>query len=66
MTSAPVPGDRLGDVLQQLQDGAAPFLALLHPAIRDSLQGIGRGSGAPPGGPRQCSGMAPSGERRAE
>jgi len=38
---AAVPGDRLGDALQQLQDAAAPFLALLHPAIRDSLQDIG-------------------------
>ena len=35
-------GTRLDDALQQLQDAAAPFLALLHPAIRDSLQGIGR------------------------
>ena len=32
----------LGDALQQLQDAAAPLLALLHPAIRDSLQRIGR------------------------
>jgi hypothetical protein len=39
---AAVPGDRLGDALQQLQDAAAPFIALLDPAIRDSLQGIGR------------------------
>ncbi len=40
--SAAVPGDRLGDAMQQLQDAAAPLLRLLHPAIRDSLQGIGR------------------------
>ena len=39
---AAVPGDRLGDAMQQLQDAAAPLLQLLHPAIRDSLQGIGR------------------------
>src|SRR5690348_900090 len=39
---AAVPGDRLGDALQQLKDAAAPFIALLDPAIRDSLQGIGR------------------------
>jgi hypothetical protein len=37
-----VPGDRLGDAMQQLQDAAAPLLQLLHPAIRDSIQGIGR------------------------
>jgi hypothetical protein len=35
-------GKRLGNALQQLQDAAAPLLALLHPAIRDSLQRIGR------------------------
>ena len=35
-------GDRLGDAMKQLQDAAAPLLQLLHPAIRDSLQGIGR------------------------
>ena len=39
---AAVPGDRLGDAMRQLQDAAAPFLPLLHPAIRDSIQGIGR------------------------
>jgi hypothetical protein len=39
---ATVPGDRLGDAMQQLQDAAAPFLPLLHPAIRDAIQGIGR------------------------
>jgi len=39
---AAVPGDRLGDAVQQLQDAAAPLLQLLHPAIRDSIQGIGR------------------------
>ncbi len=38
---AAVPGDRLGDAMQQLQDAAAPFLPLLHPAMRDSIQGIG-------------------------
>ena len=36
------PADRLGDAMQQLQDAAAPLLQLLQPAIRDSLQGIGR------------------------
>ena len=35
-------GKRLGNALQQLQDAAAPLLSLLHPAIRDSLQRIGR------------------------
>ena len=35
-------GKQLDNALQQLQDAAAPFLALLHPAIRDSLQRIGR------------------------
>ena len=40
--AAAVPGDRLGDAMQQLQDAAAPLLQLLHPAIRDSIQGIGR------------------------
>jgi hypothetical protein len=39
---AAVPGDRLSDAMQQLQDAAAPLLQLLHPAIRDSMQGIGR------------------------
>ena len=39
---AAIPGDRLGDAMRQLEDVAAPLLALLHPAIRDSLQGIGR------------------------
>ena len=39
---AAVPGDRLGEAMQQLQDAAAPLLQLLHPAIRDSIQGIGR------------------------
>lgn len=39
---AAVPADRLDDAMQQLQDAAAPFLQLLHPAIRDSIQGIGR------------------------
>jgi len=40
--AAAVPGDRLGDAMQQLQDAAAPLFQLLHPAIRDSIQGIGR------------------------
>ena len=39
---AAVPGNRLGGAMQQLQDAAAPLLQLLHPAIRDSIQGIGR------------------------
>jgi hypothetical protein len=39
---AAVPGDRLGDAMQQLRDAAAPLLQLLHPAMRDSMQGIGR------------------------
>lgn len=38
---AAVPGDRLGDAMRQLQDAAAPFLPLLHPAMRDSIQSIG-------------------------
>jgi len=36
------PGDRLGDAVRRLQDAAAPFLQLLHPEIRESIQGIGR------------------------
>lgn len=39
---AAVPGDRLGEAMRRLQDAAAPLLALLNPAIRDSIQGIGR------------------------
>jgi len=39
---AAVPGDRLGDAMQQLRDAAAPLLQLLHPAMRDSMQGVGR------------------------
>jgi hypothetical protein len=39
---AAVPGDRLGDAMQQLRAAAAPLLQLLHPAMRDSMQGIGR------------------------
>jgi hypothetical protein len=39
---AAVPADRLGDAMQQLQNAAAPLLQLLHPATRDSIQGIGR------------------------
>jgi hypothetical protein len=34
--------DRLNDAMRQLQDAAAPFLQLLNPAIRESLQDIGR------------------------
>jgi hypothetical protein len=34
--------DKLNDALRQLQDAAAPFLQLLNPAIRESLQDIGR------------------------
>ena len=36
------PTARLDDAVQQLQDAAAPLLQLLSPAIRDSIQGIGR------------------------
>ena len=36
------PRDRLDDAAKQLQDAAAPLLQLLNPAIRDSIQGIGR------------------------
>ena len=39
---AAVPGDRLGDAMQQLRAAAAPLLQLLHPAMRDSMQGVGR------------------------
>jgi hypothetical protein len=39
---AAVPSDRLDDAMQQLQDAAAPLLQLLNPAMRDSIQGIGR------------------------
>jgi hypothetical protein len=41
-SGAAVPAGRLDDAMQQLRDAAAPFIALLSPAIRDSLQGIGR------------------------
>jgi hypothetical protein len=34
--------NRLDDAMRQLQDAAAPFLQLLHPAIRDSIQAIAR------------------------
>jgi len=34
--------NRLNDAMRQLQDAAAPFLQLLHPAIRDSIQAIAR------------------------
>jgi hypothetical protein len=40
--AAAVPSDRLGDAMQRLQEAAAPLLALFNPAIRDSIQGIGR------------------------
>ena len=33
---------RLGDALRQLQEAATPLLQRLHPAMRDSIQGIGR------------------------
>jgi hypothetical protein len=39
---AAVPASRLDDAMQRLRDAAAPFIALLSPPIRDSLQGIGR------------------------
>jgi hypothetical protein len=35
-------GDRLGDALQRLQQAAAPLLLLLHPTMRESIDGIGR------------------------
>lgn len=38
----PVSSDKLGDAMQRLQDAAAPLLALLSPAMRESIQGIGR------------------------
>jgi hypothetical protein len=34
-------GDRLDDVLQQLESAAAPFLQLRSPGTRDSIQRIG-------------------------
>jgi hypothetical protein len=37
-----VPGDTLDDAVQQLQSAAAPLLQLLSPAVRDSIQSIGR------------------------
>ncbi len=39
---AAVPSARLDDAVQQLQDAAAPLLQLLNPAVRDSIQRIGR------------------------
>ncbi len=39
---AAVPGDTLDDAVQQLQGAAAPLLQLLSPAVRDSIQSIGR------------------------
>jgi hypothetical protein len=39
---AAVPGDKLDSAMRQLQDAAAPLLQLLNPAIRDSIQSIGR------------------------
>ena len=41
-TGSAAPGDRLGEAMRQLQDAAAPLLQMLHPAIRESIQGIGR------------------------
>jgi hypothetical protein len=38
---AAVPGDGLDDAMQQLQGAAAPFLQLLSPGVRDSIQRIG-------------------------
>jgi hypothetical protein len=32
----------LDDAVQQLQSAAAPLLQLLSPAVRDSIQSIGR------------------------
>jgi hypothetical protein len=39
---AAVPGNSLDDAMQQLQSAAAPLLQLLSPAVRDSIQSIGR------------------------
>jgi hypothetical protein len=39
---AAVPSDTLDDAVQQLQSAAAPLLQLLSPAVRDSIQSIGR------------------------
>ncbi|HEV2376842.1 MAG TPA: hypothetical protein VGS19_32295 [Streptosporangiaceae bacterium] len=35
-------GDGLDDAMRQLQNAAAPLLQMLSPAVRDSIQGIGR------------------------
>jgi hypothetical protein len=35
-------GKGLGDAVQQLQNAAAPLLQLLSPAVRDSIESIGR------------------------
>jgi hypothetical protein len=37
-----VPGDVLDDAVRQLQSAAAPFLQLLSPGMRDSIQRIGQ------------------------
>jgi hypothetical protein len=39
---AAMPSGRLDDAVRRLRDAAAPLLQLLNPAIRDSIQGIGR------------------------
>jgi hypothetical protein len=39
---AAVPGDVLDDAVRQLQSAAAPFLQLLSPGMRDSIQRIGQ------------------------
>jgi hypothetical protein len=39
---AAVPGDVLDDAVRQLQSAAAPFLRLLSPGMRDSIQRIGQ------------------------
>ena len=38
---AAMPGDGLGDAMQQLHSAAAPLLRLLSPETRDSIQRIG-------------------------
>ena len=39
---AAAPGDGLDDAVRQLQSAAAPFLQLLSPGMRDSIQRIGQ------------------------
>jgi hypothetical protein len=39
---APMPGNGLGDAVQQLQSAAAPLLQLLSPDMRDAIAGIGQ------------------------